>query len=135
MQTIEVKKGLKIELDDLIMGLSRLDVQELTTFFEKLNQHISLGEQALTRQRQEILLLKEIKAMIPASVVRRFKVLQKKQHFHPLSQLEQAEMFVLIDFLENKSAERVYLLSTLAKLRQIPITELVKQLNLKHFHG
>jgi hypothetical protein len=117
MQTIEVKKGLKIELDDLIMGLSRLDVQELTTFFEKLNQHISLGEQALTRQRQEILLLKEIKAMIPASVVRRFKVLQKKQHFHPLSQLEQAEMFVLIDFLENKSAERVYLLSTLAKVR------------------
>jgi hypothetical protein len=110
-------------------------VQELTTFFEKLNQQISLGEPPLTRQRQEILLLKQIKAMIPASVMRRFKVLQKKQHFQPLSPLEQDEMFVLIDFMENKSAERVYLLGALAKLRQIPVTELVQQLNLKHFHG
>ena len=135
MQTIQIKKGLKIELDELILGLSRLDVQELTTFFEKLNQQISLGEPPLTRQRQEILLLKQIKAMIPASVVRRFKVLQKKQHFQPLSPLEQDEMFVLIDFIENKSAERVYLLGALAKLRQIPVTELVKQLDLKNFHG
>jgi hypothetical protein len=119
----------------LVSSVSELDERALTEFFEKLNQRIAHPESQIARHKQEILLLKQIKAMIPASVVRRFKVLQKKQHFQPLSQLEQDEMFVLIDFLENKSAERVYLLGALAKLRQIPVTELVKQLNLKHFHG
>jgi hypothetical protein len=135
MQPIQIKKGVKMELDDLVSSVSELDERALTEFFEKLNQRIAHPESQIARHKQEILLLKQIKAMIPASVVRRFKVLQKKQHFQPLSQLEQDEMFVLIDFLENKSAERVYLLGALAKLRQIPVTELVKQLNLKHFHG
>ncbi|MEN9611481.1 MAG: hypothetical protein RLZZ628_2295 [Bacteroidota bacterium] len=99
MQTIEVKKGLKIELDDLIIGLSRLDLQELTAFFEKLNQRMSFSEPQLTRPKQEILLLKQIKSMIPRSIVRRFKELQQKQYVQPLSMPEQTEILVLIDFI------------------------------------
>jgi hypothetical protein len=135
MQTIEVKKGLKIELDDLIVGLSKLDLQELTAFFEKLNLQMGFSEPQITRPKQEILLLKQIKSMIPRSIVRRFKELQQKQHVQPLSMPEETEILVLIDFIEQKSAERVYLLGALAKLRQIHISELVKQLNLKNFHG
>jgi hypothetical protein len=133
MQTIEVKKGLKIELDDLIIGLSRLDLQDLTTFFEKLNQRISFSEPQIRQPKQEILLLKQIKSMIPRSIVRRFKELQQKQHVQTLSMPEQTEILVLIDFIEHKSAERVYLLGALAKLRQIHISELVKQLNFQKY--
>ncbi len=133
MQTIEVKKGLKIELDDLVIGLSKLDLQALTAFFEKLNQQMSFSEPQFAQPKQEILLLKQIKSMIPRSIVRRFKELQQKQHVQPLSPPEQNEILVLIDFIENKSAERVYLLGALAKLRQIPVTELVRQLNLKKY--
>jgi hypothetical protein len=67
--------------------------------------------------------------------VRRFKVLQKKQHQYIITPQETAEMLFITDFIELKSAERVYLLDALAKLRQIPITELVQQLDLKNFHG
>jgi hypothetical protein len=72
--------------------------------------------------------------MIPRSIVRRFKELQQKQHVQPLSMPEETEILVLIDFIEQKSAERVYLLGVLAKLRQIHVSELVKQLNLKKNH-
>jgi hypothetical protein len=135
MQTIELKKGLSISFDDLILGLSRLDLQELTAFFEKLNQQLSLNEPPAPQQRQEILLLKQIRTILPRSVMRRYKALKRKQYEQPLSQPEQAEILGLIEFIEQKTAERVYLLGALAKLRQIPITELVQQLNLRQFHG
>jgi hypothetical protein len=135
MQTIELKKGLSISFDDLILGLSRLDMQELTAFFEKLNQQLSLNEPPAPQQRQEILLLKQIRTILPRSVMRRYKALKRKQYEQPLSQPEQAEILCLIDFIEQKTAERVYLLGALAKLRQIPMTELVQQLNLRQFHG
>jgi hypothetical protein len=60
------------------MSMSRLHSTELTQFLEQLQQSI-LGKRALTPLEQEIVLLKQIKAMIPASVVRRLKALQKKR--------------------------------------------------------
>jgi hypothetical protein len=44
-------------------------------------------------------------------------------------------MRTISDFLEMKSAERVYLVGALAQLRQTAITEVAKQLNLKKFYG
>jgi hypothetical protein len=135
MQTIQIKKSVKIKLDDLVSSVSELDERALTEFFEKLNQRIAHPESQIARHKQEILLLKQIRSMIPRSVVRRFKVLQKKQHQYIITPQETAEMLFITDFIELKSAERVYLLDALAKLRQIPITELVQQLDLKNFHG
>jgi hypothetical protein len=135
MQTIQIKKGLKIELDDLVSSVSELDERALNEFFEKLNQRIAHPEAQIARHKQEIVLLKQIRSMIPSSVVRRFKILQKKQHQFTITAQETAEMLFITDFIEIKSAERVYLLGALAKLRQIPLPELVKQLDLKNFHA
>ncbi len=135
MQTIQIKKGVKIELEDLLSHLSEWDERALTEFFEKLNQRIAHPESTIARHKQEILLLTQIRSMIPRSVVRRFKALQKKQHQFTITASETAEMLFITDFIELKSAERVYLLGALAKLRQIPLPELVKQLDLKNFHA
>jgi hypothetical protein len=135
MQSIQLNSKVQVNLDELVLSISQLDQLALKQFFEKLNQQLLQVEPPIPPFKQEILLLKQIKEMIPRSVVRRFKELQKKQYEQPLSPPEQREIKVLIDFIENKSAERVYLLGALAELRQIPITELAKQLKLKHFHG
>lgn len=124
-----------MDIEAVVEELSQFDVLELTHFFERLNQRIRVPEPTLTPQQREILLLRQIKAMIPRSVVRRLKALQQKQYDQPLSAPEQREIKSLIEFIEMKSAERVYLIGALAQLRQIPITELAKQLQLKRFHG
>jgi hypothetical protein len=79
---------------------------------------------------EEVILLKKIKAMIPLSVVKRFKELQTKQQNNTISEKEYAEIIVITDFIEEKSAERVALLAELAKIRQVPLIELVKQIPL-----
>lgn len=134
MASIQIRSGIKIGFDELVIGMSQLPSHELTQLLELLQQTIS-GKQQLTPIEQEIVLLRQIRGMIPATKVRRLKALQKKQHEQTLSALEQEEILLISDFIEQKSAERITLLSQLAALRQITIRELVKQLNLKTFYG
>ena len=58
MQTVEIKKGLQVQFDDLIQGISRLNTTELTTFFEQLNRNIS-GQKPLPAIGEETVLLKK----------------------------------------------------------------------------
>jgi hypothetical protein len=134
MQAVNIKKGLHIGFDDLVQSVSRLNTTELTTFFEKLNHTLS-GQQSLSPFGEEVILLKQIKTIIPASVIRRFKELQTKQYNDSISDKEREEILTITDFIEEKSAERVLLLGELAKIRQIPLIDLVKQLQLKDYHA
>lgn len=134
MQTVNIKQSSQTRFEDLVQRVSRLNSTELRAFFEQLNLKIS-GQNSPTPIGEEAILLKQIKAIIPNSVVKRFKELQTKQHNNALSEKEHEEMGIIIDFIEEKSAERVPLLAALAKIRQIPLTELVKQLPLKNYHA
>lgn len=134
MQTVEIKKGLQVGFDDLVQSVSRLNTAELTAFFEKLNHAIG-GQKSLSPLGEEAILLKQIKAIIPMSVIRRFKELQVKQHDNTISEKEAEEILVITDFIEEKSAERIELLAALSKIRHIPLSDLVKELQLKKFHA
>ncbi len=134
LQTVEIKKGLQVGFDDLVQSISRLNTAELTTFFEHLNRVIG-SPKSPSPLGAEAVLLKQIKAIIPASVVRRFKELQTKRNNDTLSEKEQEEMLLITDFIEEKSAERVVLLASLAGIRQVSLPELVKQINLKDYHA
>jgi hypothetical protein len=134
MQTANINKGLQIGFEDLVQSVSRLNTTELTTFFEKLN-HMIIGQKPLSSFGEEAILLKKIKEIIPASVIRRFKELQTKQQNNSISEKEQEEILTITDFIEEKSAERVVLLATLAKIRQMPLTDLARQLQLKTYHA
>lgn len=134
MQTIDIKGNTQIGFNNLVKRVSRLNTTELTLFFQELNQTIK-GQKSLTPISEETILLKQIKEIIPSSVIRRFKELQKKQHDNSISDKEQAEIIAITDFIEEKSAERVVLLGSLAALRQVPLLDLVQQLQLKNYHA
>ena len=129
MQTIEIRKNFKIGFDELIQGIERLNAIERKSFLSKINQI-----EPPTVQREAELLL-QIKEIIPASVVRRFKQLQNKMHNNTIKEKEQSEMLLLTDFIEEKSAERVGLLAALAQIRKITVLELIKDLKIKDFHA
>jgi hypothetical protein len=134
MGTVKIKKGLQVGVDDLVQSISRLNNTELTTFFERLN-YLLISQKTPSKLGQEAILLQQIRAMIPASVIRRFKHLQTKQHNYSISEKEQEEILIITDFIEQKSAERITLLASLAKIRQISLTELAQQLQLKNYHA
>jgi uncharacterized protein YnzC (UPF0291/DUF896 family) len=122
MQTIEVKIG----LEALAQQVARLDIQELTTFFEQLNAHI-IGYPKIQQLNEEAILLKKLKTVMPRTVIRRYRALRSKELEQGISEKERQEMILLSDMMEAKSLERVHLLAALAKIRQISLAELVKQ--------
>ena len=131
METIEIRNGFKVGFDELIQSVTQLNALELKTFLSRLSQ----ATEQQQHSQQEKMLLKQIKEIIPASVVRRFKQLQAKQHNNTITEKEASEILVITDFMEEKSAERVNLLAVLAKLRGVSITDLAKLLRLTTFHA
>ena len=72
MQAIEIKKGGQNKFDDLVQHVSLLDNTDLKTFFEQLHLKISVQKTTAVLS-EEIMLLKQIKNMIPVSLIRRFR--------------------------------------------------------------
>ena len=128
METVEIKNGFKISFDELIQSVTRLNALELNTFLNRLHQATAQQPPA----QEEKMLLTQIKDIIPASIVRRFKELQAKQHNNTITEKESSEIVLLTDFIEEKSAERVTLLGRLAQIQGVAITDLAKQLRFKN---
>jgi hypothetical protein len=122
MQTIEVKIG----LETLAQQVARLDIQDLTAFFEQLNAHL-IGYPKIQQLNEEAILLKKLKTVMPRAVIRRYRALRSKELEQGISEKERQEMILLSDMMEEKSLERVHLLAALAKIRQVSLAELVKQ--------
>lgn len=134
MQAIDTQKSAQHNFDDLIQRVSLLSNKDLTAFFEQLNAKIK-GTKKTVAPSEEDILLKQIKNSVPTSVIRRFKALQSKQHDNSISEKEQEEIIIIINFIEEKSAERVELLAKLAKIKQVPLAELIKQFPLKNHYA
>jgi hypothetical protein len=126
MSTIEIRKGLQVSLDDLVTSLSKMDMSELKNFADKMNHLVDLRHDTASDEAEREV-IQQIKDIIPASVVRRFKQLKKKQDAGTLTPKEQEETILLTDFMEEKSTERVFLIGLLAKKRNISVAELIKQ--------
>lgn len=126
MQIIEIHQGIQVRLDDLVKTLSNMDISDLKSFAEKMNHLVDLRYDTPSNKAEKELMQK-IKDVIPASVVRRYKQLRKKQGSGILTTKEQEEVLMLTDFIEEKSTERVFLLGLLAKKRNLSLPELIKR--------
>lgn len=130
MQTIEIRKGFKVGFEELVQGLAQLNATELNSFLTKANQ-IAIKQEKTPVLKQEEDLIKEIKSIIPASILKHFKQLQSKMHDDTITEKERSEMILLTDFMEQKSAERVILLTKLSQLKGVSVLELVDTLKIK----
>jgi hypothetical protein len=126
MQTIVIKKGIEVGIDDLAQRLSQLDALELTAFFVSLNEKI-MGHPQVNRLSQESILLRKINHVIPASVLRQYRNLRKKTREQAICEAEKRELLLLSDFIEEKTVEKINLLAELAKLRQVPLGTVLQQ--------
>jgi hypothetical protein len=134
MQRIEIKKGMRVSTEEFLDSVSRLDPTSLNVLLERVQNAIYVQNQP-TNSGRESQLLTDIRTIVPAAVVRRFRQLRLKQQNGTLVTKEQEEMQLLADILEEKSAERVLLLGELASLRKVTLQELRKQIRLQDFYA
>lgn len=134
MQRIEIKKGMRVSTEEFLDSVSRLDATSLNVLLERVQNAIYVLNQP-TNSGRESQLLTDIRTIVPAAVVRRFRQLRLKQQNGTLVTKEQEEMQLLADILEEKSAERVLLLGELASLRKVTLQELRKQIRLQDFYA
>ncbi len=134
MQSIEIKKGIRVSTDELIHSVSHLDDSELKDFLERVQKALLERSQVSSFERENQL-IKEIRQIIPDSVLRRFRQLRLKQQNGSIFNKELEEIQLLADILGEKSAERILLLGELATLRKVSLPELLKQIRLKDLYA
>lgn len=125
---MEARKTTVLNLDEMLSSITLMDTSALKNLSERVDQILASRKSADT---QEADLLAKIKALIPASVVRRYRQLHRKQQNETITDKERSEILLLTDFMEEKSAERVALLVALAQLRKMPVADVARQLRIR----
>ena len=136
MPSIEIRPGTRIEIEEILTGVSNLNAEELEKFVEKV---LALRAKRISPSlsKEETALLKMINRGLPAARRKRFVALSDKRATDSLSDDEYQELLDLTEELEQLNAERVQYLSQLASLRGVGVRELMKELGIhpKPLHG
>lgn len=127
MRKIEIRKGLKVGVDELMAGMNQLPTQDLEQLVEALRKLLSERRKEKLPE-QEASILKSLETLFPPSVLRRQKQLREKLQEGTITERERQELIQITEFLELKAAERLQLLSKLAELRAVPLKDLLNEM-------
>ncbi len=127
MRKIEIRKGLKVGVDELMAGMNQLPTQDLEQLVEALRKILSERRKEKLPE-QEASILKSLETLFPPSVLRRQKQLREKLQEATITERERQELIQITEFLELKAAERLQLLSKLAELRAVPLKDLLNEM-------
>mgnify|MGYP007059534909 FL=1 len=130
MNTIEIKPDTRIDVEDILNGVSKLSASELEAFVERVLA-LRANRIASGLPENEAALLKKINRGLPKDVSKRLAVLESKRQEELLTKAELEELISLTEQLEQLNAERVEYLGVLAQIRNIHVRELMAQLGIK----
>ncbi len=103
------------ELDSLMLKIKQIRYKHFPTILPK----------------DEAELLKKINAGLPIEIHQRYRKLRAKRQKESLTQSEYLELLSITETIEDFDTQRLQWLIELAKLRNITLNELTKQLGLK----
>jgi len=124
MPTIQIEKE---QLLNAALQMSRSELEQFVTklFTLKAREHTPV----LSEKESELLL--RINQGVPDQLQQRYGALIKKRRQDKLTRAEHRELLELTKQMEQFDVERLKLLTELARLRSLPLPELMKQLGLK----
>ncbi len=116
-------------VNTLFHEVERLDNRSLDNFISNI---ISLRVRRDTpnTQKEEAFLLEKINKSLPIEQVDRLRKLNQKRIESGISEQENAELLVLLEKIEKLNVSRLKHLTSLARLRNISVRELMKQLGI-----
>ena len=118
----------------LFHEVERLDNRSLDIFIDSIMSLRVIREVSNT-QKEEALLLEKINKSLPLKQVERFRMLNQKRLDETLTASEYDELLILLEKTEKLNINRVKHLSALARLRNVPVRELMKQLDINSVNG
>lgn len=128
MATVQIKSD--VDIDQLLEGVAQLDTAELRQFLTRASLLLAQRQDtALPSSESE--LLRQINKGLPADTQHRYDELREKLRREELSSEEHEELLKLVDVVEQATADRLQHLIALSQLRQIPLDELMKQLEIR----
>ena len=107
----------------------QLDNRSLDAFIANI---LSLRIQRETpdKQKEEAILLKKINKSLSIEQIERFKALNQKRIEDNISEQEYSELLILLEKVEKLNVNRLKYLTTLARLRDVSVRELMIQLGI-----
>jgi hypothetical protein len=107
-------------IESLVETIHTLSSEEKTILWQKLD----------SVPATENILLQKIDRTLPLVIQQRYNDLRTKLQAETLTSAEHQELLDLTDTVEQFDAERLQNLLALAQLRQVPLPQLLQQLNI-----
>ena len=129
MQVIEVKSQVKMSLEEILLGVSKLETSDLELFLSDVSQILAIKKTSNYSER-ETQLLELISQHLPEEEIRHYQFLSNKLQDEIISDAEHQELLVLVEKIELADAKRLGHLLELARLKKVSLAELKQELNL-----
>ena len=130
---IRLTSQVDLAIEDVLVGVADLETSELEQFLQKIGRLVARRKSPFVSDRETVL-LKAINKATPLALQNSYEVLSKKLHEETISESEHTELLAIIDKLEAKKVERLQNLIELSHLRNVPLNNLMENLNLP-IHG
>lgn len=129
MASESINSPVSIDLQAILDGIARLDIDTLESFAERVNTIVAQKKAAHLPER-EAELIRKINEGLPSEVQSRYRLLLSKAQNEILTQEEHEEMLKLVPVIESKDAERLQYLVELAHLRSVSVDKIMEQLGI-----
>ncbi len=129
MASESINSPVSIDLQAILDGIARLDIDTLESFAERVNTIVAQKKSAHLPKR-EAELIRKINEGLPDEIQRRYRILLSKAQEETLTEEEHEEMLELVPVVESKDAERLEYLVELAQVRGSSVDEVMKQLGI-----
>ena len=125
-----VQVNAQLPTDELLKAVGKLSQPDLEQFVAQVIA-LRAKRQSPSLSRTESELLLKINQGVPAEIHRRYNRLIAKRRAETLTVNEHAELLRLTKQIEKLEAHRIESLAELARLRNLTLTALMKQLNIR----
>ena len=129
MATVQFKSEISIELDQLLTGVAQLNTPDLEQLLIQV-QKVLAHRQNPSIPALEIKLLQKINQALPEEIQQKYNDLSAKIRSQTITPDEHQDLLKLIDVVEQADGDRLQNLIQLSQLRNISLSELMKQIQI-----
>ena len=129
MASVKLESKVQIEIKDIIESISQLETAELEDFVNQLTNLLARRKAPHLPEKEAALLL-NISQWLPPDIKQRYYILTERRRNFELTESEHKELLELVELVEVQHAARMKHMIDLAKMRQVPLEQLMEELGI-----
>jgi HPt (histidine-containing phosphotransfer) domain-containing protein len=129
MAYIQLKSEINVELDQLLAGVEQLDTHDLEQFLMQI-RYVLAHRKSSNLPTLEIELIQRINQTLPNEIQQQYNDLRAKMRSGNITPMEHQDLLKLVDIVEQADGDRLQYLVQLSQLRNISVSDLMKQLDI-----